>query len=100
MACLASRFPYGSKLTQEGLRRVDAAESYLREGFGLRQLRVRDHLPVARIEVLEADLLALVEPEARARIVSRFRELGYTYVALDLAGFRSGSMNEVLENRD
>ena len=96
MACLASRFPYGTRLTREGLARVDAAENFLREAFGLRQLRVRDHLPVARIEVLEPDLSALAEPEARARIVTALTGLGYTYVTLDLAGFRSGSLNEVL----
>jgi uncharacterized protein len=98
MACLASRFPYGTRLTQEGLARVDAAENYLREAFGLRQLRVRDHLPIARIEVLESDLPLLVQGDARAEIVTRFKELGYTYVTLDLAGFRSGSLNEVLES--
>ena len=95
MACLASRFPYGTMLTGEDLSRVDAAENYLRS-LGLRQLRVRDHMPIARIEVLPADLLGLVEPDVRDQIVTRFKELGYTYVTLDLAGFRSGSLNEVL----
>lgn len=96
MACLASRFPYGTQLTQEGLARVDAAENFLRQAFGLRQLRVRDHLPVARIEVPEADFDRLTVPEVRRQIVNRFKELGYTYIALDLAGFRSGSLNEAL----
>jgi len=96
MACLASRFPYGTRLTEEGLRRVDRAEDFLRETFGLRQLRVRDHMPVARIEVAESDIAALAAPEARSLIVSRLKDLGYTYVTLDLAGFRSGSLNEVL----
>jgi uncharacterized protein len=99
MACLASRFPYGSSLTREGLARVDAAESYLRETFGLRQLRVRDHMPVARIEVPEDALAPLVTKAGRVQIVSHLKELGYTYVTLDLAGFRSGSLNEVLEDR-
>ena len=98
MACLASRFPYGTRLTREGLARVDAAENFLRQAFGLRQLRVRDHLPVARIEVPEQDLAALIEPQVRARIVARFKEIGYTYVSLDLSGFRSGSLNEVLQS--
>jgi uncharacterized protein len=97
MACLASRFPYGTPLTEEGLQRVDAAEAFLRQAFGIRQLRVRDHLPVARIEVLATDFPVLIAAKARTRIVSRFKELGYAYVALDLAGFRSGSLNEVLE---
>jgi uncharacterized protein len=96
MACLASRFPYGTPLSEEGLRRVDAAEDYLRELCGIVQLRVRDHWPVARIEVPEADLGTLLGTDVRARIVARFRELGYVYVTLDLAGFRSGSMNAVL----
>ena len=100
MACLASRFPYGVRLTREGLERVDAAENFLRQEFGLRQLRVRDHWPVARIEIPEADLVhhwsVVMVPEARKRIVAQFKILGYTYVTLDLAGFRSGSMNETL----
>jgi uncharacterized protein len=97
MACLASRFPYGMALTREGLARVDAAENYIRNTFGLRQLRVRDHLPIARIEVPEAEMERLVVPAARAQIVARLRELGYIYVTLDLVGFRSGSLNEVLD---
>jgi uncharacterized protein len=98
MACLASRFPYGTDLTAGDLARVDAAENYLREEFGLRQLRVRDHMPVARIEVPGPDVQRLADPQVRGCIVARFKELGYTYVTLDLAGFRSGSLNEVLVN--
>jgi uncharacterized protein len=96
MACLASRFPYGTPLTQEGLERVDAAEDSIRALCGLTQLRVRDHWPVARIEVPEHEIATLLDGEVRARIVTRLRELGYTYVSLDLAGFVSGSMNAVL----
>jgi len=96
MACLASRFPYGTPLSRGGLERVDVAEQYLREQFHLRQLRVRDHWPVARIELPVSDMAVVVAPEVRDRIVARFRELGYTYVTVDLTGFRSGSMNEVL----
>jgi pyridinium-3,5-biscarboxylic acid mononucleotide sulfurtransferase len=96
MACLASRFPYGTPLTPEGLARVDKSEESLRSLLSLRQLRVRDHMPVARIEVPEAELARLVEPGVRAMVVAKLRELGYTYVTLDLAGFRSGSLNEVL----
>jgi uncharacterized protein len=98
MACLASRFPYGTPLSAEGLQRVDAAESFVRGLCGIAQLRVRDHLPVARIEVPEDEVYKLFDAAVRAQIVARFRELGYTYVALDLAGFRSGSMNAVLGN--
>ena len=99
MACLASRFPYGTSLTRDGLARVDAAENYLRETFGLRQLRVRDHMPVARIEVPGDAIARLGAPTVRAQVVAHLKELGYTYVTLDLAGFRSGSLNEVLVGR-
>jgi uncharacterized protein len=99
MACLASRFPYGTMLTEEGLKRVDEAENYLRETLLLRQLRVRDHMPIARIEIPGSDFAKLCEPAVREQLVSRFKELGYTYVAVDLAGFRSGSLNEVLKTR-
>lgn len=93
MACLSSRIPYGTPVTIEALDQVGAAEAFLRQ-LGLRQLRVRHHGDVARIEVEPADLGRLVEE--RERIVRRLKGLGYKYVTLDLAGFRSGSMNEVL----
>ena len=96
MACLASRFPYGTALTAGGLARVDAAEEFIRELCGIAQLRVRDHWPMARIEVPEAELTTFLDAETRTQIVARLRELGYTYVSLDLAGFVSGSMNAVL----
>ncbi|MDY7041306.1 MAG: TIGR00268 family protein, partial [Chloroflexota bacterium] len=95
-ACLASRFPYGTPLTLEGLRRVEAAESFLHTELGLDGFRVRDHHPVARLEVDPADWPRLLAEDARARIVARMQELGYVYVTFDLAGFRSGSMNEAL----
>ncbi len=93
MACLASRIPYGVPLTSEALARVDAAEEYLRREWGLRQVRVRDHFPLARLEVLEDDIPRLVAPTARRQIARHLRELGYRYVTLDLEGFRSGSLN-------
>ena len=96
-ACLASRIPYGQSLTAEALERVDAAESALRHGFSLRQLRVRDHFPVARIEVPEDDLTYLCRPDVRMRVVAALKVVGYQYVGLDLEGFRSGSLNETLE---
>ena len=98
MACLASRVPYDAPLTTEALARIEAAESVLRERFGLGQLRVRDHFPLARIEVPEADVTGLAQPETRRKVVQRLQELGYRYVTLDLRGFRSGSLNETLEN--
>jgi uncharacterized protein len=95
-ACLASRFPYGDRITEEALRRVGAAEQVLR-GLGLRQLRVRHHGDIARIEVPLSDLPVVTSPENRARVASEFRKLGYTYVTVDLEGYRTGSMNEVLD---
>lgn len=94
-ACLSSRIPYGTMVTVEALTRIAQAEEYLR-GIGLRQLRVRHHDSIARIEVEPADFAALTDEETRARVVAKFREIGYSYVTLDLQGFRSGSMNEVL----
>ncbi len=93
LACLASRIPYGTPLTPEALARIDAAETYLREAFGLRQVRVRDHFPIARLEVEPEDIPRLMALEARTAVVQRLRSLGYRYVALDLEGFRSGSLN-------
>lgn len=97
MACLASRVPYGTPLAAAALERIDRAETWLRERFGLRQLRVRDHFPLARIEAPEGEIDRLAQPEARREIVSRLRDLGYHYATLDLGGFRSGSMNEVVD---
>lgn len=96
-ACLASRFPYGMPLTRRGLARVGSAEEFLRGEFSLKQFRVRDHGTIARVEVLVEDQHRLIQEGARQRIVEHLKELGYTYVALDMAGFRSGSMDEVLE---
>ena len=96
-ACLASRIPYGEEITEEKLRRVEAAEDFLR-ALGLRHLRVRSHGDLARIELGEGeDDARLLEPNQRAALVARFRAIGFTYVALDLEGYRSGSMNEALE---
>jgi uncharacterized protein len=98
-ACLASRFPYGSPLTIEGLARVEAAEEALRRIWGLRQLRVRDHFPVARVEVLPAEIARLSLPENRAVTVEALCQVGYRYVTIDLTGYRMGSMNDDLEER-
>ncbi|HUI40294.1 MAG TPA: ATP-dependent sacrificial sulfur transferase LarE [Methanothrix sp.] len=92
-ACLASRIPYGEGISTENLRLVEEAEDYLK-GLGFGQLRVRAHGRIARIEVLKEDrerALNLAED-----IVKRLKEIGFGYIALDLEGFRSGSMNEVL----
>lgn len=95
-ACLSSRFPYGTQITAELLAKLDGCEKYLRE-LGFRQFRVRHHDTVARIEVEPQDIVRLVE--MREAINARFKELGYTYVTLDLEGYRSGKMNDTLANR-
>jgi uncharacterized protein len=92
--CLASRIPYGETVTKEKLQQVEAAENYLRL-LGLRQVRVRHHGALARIEVLPEDLAALAGKH-REKLVKELQALGFAYVTLDLAGFRSGSLNEVL----
>ena len=93
MACLSSRIPYGTPVTVETLGRIGDAEAYLRS-LGLRQLRVRHHEDVARIETDEAGLELLIA--RRAEVVERLKALGYLYVTLDLAGYRSGSLNAAL----
>lgn len=95
-ACLASRFPYGVRITQELLEKVETGESFLRD-LGFRQVRLRHHDSIARIEVPEQDLPRLLEKPTRTAVVEKLRSLGYTYIVVDLQGFRSGSMNEVLE---
>ena len=95
-ACLASRFPYGTRITQERLRQVDQAEGLLREQ-GFRTFRVRYHGDLARIEVSEADLARFLDAAFRKKVVDRLRELGFLYVTLDLQGYRMGSMNEPLK---
>jgi pyridinium-3,5-biscarboxylic acid mononucleotide sulfurtransferase len=94
-ACLASRFPYGEEITSEGLSMVDQAEDFL-FGLGFKQVRVRHYQGLARIEVLPEEMGRLMERPLRDEVVSRLKGMGYKYVTLDLQGFRSGSMNEVL----
>lgn len=96
MACLASRFPYGTALEPAALSQVERAEDYLRHELGLRALRVRHHGPIARIELPPEDWDKVLEPAARQKLVAAFREIGFTFVALDLQGLRSGSMNALL----
>ena len=94
-ACLSSRIPYGTPVTVEALARIAEAEEYLRS-LGVERLRVRHHDSVARIEVGPEDFSILLDEETRRGVIERFREIGYSYVTLDLEGFRSGSLNEVL----
>ena len=95
-ACLASRFPYGEEITDEKLTQVANAERILNQA-GFRQYRVRYHKEVARIEVPPQDMPRLLD--IRDEIVPKFKELGFVYTAMDLAGFRSGSMNEALSGK-
>jgi uncharacterized protein len=94
-ACLSSRFPYHTQITEPALKQVEKAESFLWE-LGMRQFRVRHHDTIARIELGERELKLFREDDLRGTIVSRFKSLGYTYVTLDLDGYRTGSMNETL----
>ena len=93
MACFASRFPYGERITDDGLARVSAAEQSLRD-LGISQFRVRAHGPVARIEIAPEELQSAWD--LRERIASAVRSAGFAYASLDLDGYRTGSMNEVL----
>jgi pyridinium-3,5-biscarboxylic acid mononucleotide sulfurtransferase len=95
-ACLSSRFPYGTSITSELLAQLDGCEKYLRQ-LGFRQFRVRHHDTVARIEVETQDIPRVVE--LREQIFASFKELGYTYVTLDLEGYRSGKMNDTLTQK-
>ena len=94
-ACLSSRIPYGTTVSVEALTRIAKAEEFL-HGLGIKQLRVRHHDTVARIEVEPEDFITLTEEDVRTRVTEYFRSIGYSYVTMDLDGFRSGSLNEVL----
>ncbi len=96
LACLSSRIPYGEQVTVEKLAMIEQAEDFLRE-VGFTQLRVRHHGDIARIEVPREDILHFWEGDVADRVVARLKQIGYKYVAVDLQGYRSGSMNEVLQ---
>lgn len=96
-ACLASRIPYGEEITRERLARIAKAETVFRE-LGFRQVRVRDHGTLARIELAADDLARLLDSDLRSRVVALCKAAGYTYVTLDLQGYRTGSLNETLES--
>jgi len=93
--CLASRVPYGQVITPEKLSRIGQSEEYLRT-FGIKELRVRDHGDVARIEFPVDKMFLFLDETTRDKIIDKLKSFGYKYVALDLQGFRSGSLNEVL----
>lgn len=94
-ACLASRIPYGTQVTPENLAQVERAEAAMQD-LGFTGLRVRHHDPVARLEVPVNQLGRLMEPGLRERVVRELKAAGYTYITLDLEGFRSGSSNDLL----
>jgi uncharacterized protein len=97
-ACLASRFPYGVKITREKLAMVNKAEQYLLD-LGFKQVRVRHHGDTARIEVAEFERLKFFDLELMDNVYKQFKEIGFAYTALDLKGYRTGSMNEVIDTR-
>lgn len=92
-ACLASRFPYGTEITKSKLEMVEKAESFIQD-FGVRQFRVRFHNEIARIEVSKNDFQIILDYSDE--IVKKFKELGFKYITLDIEGYRTGSLNEVL----
>lgn len=96
-ACLASRFPYGSEITEEKLRSIDGLEQKMRE-LGFEQVRARHHHDTVRIEVPSENIERAAAPDTRDAIVAAAKDAGFAYVSLDMEGYRTGSMNEVLSN--
>ncbi len=96
MACLASRIPYGEPLSADRLSRIDRAENVL-HGLGFAQVRVRDHGSVARVEIPPADIGTLTDPRLREEAAKALKEIGYTFVTIDLEGYRTGSLNQELD---
>jgi uncharacterized protein len=94
-ACLSSRLPYGTAVTAERLRQVEEGEERLR-ALGFRQVRLRHHGPLARVEVDPSELAKALDPRMAPRIVATLKPLGFRWVSLDLEGYRTGSLNEVL----
>jgi len=94
-SCLATRIPYGDEITLEKLKRIEQAESFI-HNLGFEQVRVRYYNKLAKIEVGEKDLLLLMEKDLREKVIVKLKKLGFIYVALDLQGYRTGSMNEEL----
>jgi uncharacterized protein len=96
--CLSSRIAYGTTVTIERLRKVDRGEEILRE-FGFREFRVRHHDTLVRLEIAPEEMDRVLNKEVLKQLAQRFRDLGFKYVTLDLQGYRSGSMNEVLTGK-
>lgn len=98
-ACLSSRFPYGNKITLPKLKMIDKAEQFLLD-MGIKQVRVRHHGEIARIEVAPEEREKFFNLEFMDKISSKFKEIGFIYTTLDIAGYRTGSMNEVLKEEE
>ena len=98
-ACLSSRIPYGTRIEPDVLRRLEAAERFMKE-LGFRQVRVRHHGDIARIEVEPGEIARAASPEIRRQVTEKFKELEYLYITLDLGGYRMGSMNAVLDREN
>ncbi len=99
MACLSSRFPYGQEITEDKIRRVAEAEKLLRKMTGVRELRIRDHGNLARIEVGKNERRLFFDEELMESLAMKLKRLGFLYVTIDLLGYRSGSMDEALEKK-
>ncbi len=93
--CLSSRIPYGQEITLEKLDRVHLAEKCLKR-LNFKEVRVRDHFPIARIEIEKKEMPRLIEEPTCAQIINELKQLGYTFITLDLAGFKSGSLNSLI----
>ena len=97
-ACLASRIPYHDPITRRKLRQVDQGEDFLRSLKVSEQVRVRHHGDTARLEILPGDLAKLLEEKVRSKIITYFKSIGFTFVALDLEGYETGSLNRVIDD--
>lgn len=95
MACLSSRIPYGEPITLEKVKQIEEGEAFLRD-LGLKEVRLRHHGPIARLEVNPAAFPLLITEGLKEKIITTLKKLGFTYVTLDLEGYRSGSMNQLL----
>lgn len=97
-SCLATRIPYQDEITLEKLKRIEKAEGFFHD-LGIEHVRVRCHNKLAKIEVREEDMLFLMEEDLRKKIIAKLKKLGFIYIALDLQGYRTGSMNEELKEK-
>jgi uncharacterized protein len=97
-SCLATRIPYGNEITLEKLKKIEKAEDFIHD-LGIEQVRVRYYNNLAKIEIREEDILLLMEEDSRKKIIDKLKQLGFIYITLDLQGYRSGSMNEELNEK-